>query len=216
MVEKFHEELQRLKEDMLTMGFLALEMLSQSLEALEKQDVVLARSVIDRKKELVDWDERNEEAALRLIALYQPMAGDLRTIATSLKMVTYLTRIGSYGKDIAKVSLRLAEEPPIDGLLSIPHMGGIVCGMIGGALKAYETGDLSFVNGISKRDDQVDDLRTTIFREAITRMMEDPSIISRCTDYVMIARYLERCGDHACKIAEKVHYMVTGERITIE
>ncbi|MDD1657592.1 MAG: phosphate signaling complex protein PhoU [Methanomicrobiales archaeon] len=215
MVEKFHDELQRLKDDMLTMGFLALEMLSQSLEALEKQDAALARSVVDRKRELTGWDERNEEAALRLIALYQPMAGDLRTIATSLKMVTYLTRIGSYGKDIAKAAERLAEEPQIGGLLSIPHMGEIVRGMIGGSLKAFETGDLSFVNGMSKRDDQVDDLRTTIFRESVTRMMEDPATISRCTDYVMIARYLERCGDHACKIAEKVHFMVTGERVEI-
>ena len=215
MVEKFHEELQRLKEDMLTMGFLALEMLSQSLEALEKQDAALARSVIDRKAELTAWDERNEEAALRLIALYQPMAGDLRTIATSLKMVTYLTRIGSYGKDIAKAAQRLAGEPQIGGLLSIPHMGEIVCGMTGASLKAYETGDLSFVNGMSKRDDQVDDLRTTIFRESVTRMMEDPATISRCTDYVMIARYLERCGDHACKITEKVVFMVTGERVEI-
>jgi phosphate transport system protein len=215
MVEKFHDELQQLKEDILTMGFLALEMLSKSLEALEKQDTVLARSVIDRKKDLTDWDERNEEGALRLIALYQPMAGDLRTIATSLKMITYLTRIGSYGKDIAKVANRLADQPPIDGLMSIPHMGQIVCGMIGGALKAYETGDLSFVNGMSKMDDQVDDLRMTIFRESITHMMEDPATITRGTDYMMVARYLERCGDHACKIAEKVSYMVTGERVEI-
>jgi phosphate transport system protein len=216
MVEKFHDELQRLKEDMLTMGFLALEMLAQSIEALEKQDRLLARSVIDRKEELADWDDRNEESALRLIALYQPMAGDLRTIATSLKMTTYLTRIGRYGKDIAKVANRLALESPIDGLLSIPHMGNIVSTMIGNALKAYETGDISFINGIGKMDDQVDDLRKTIFRESITHMMEDPATITRCTDYVMIARYLERCGDHACKIAEKVTFMVTGERVEIK
>jgi phosphate transport system protein len=216
MVEKFHTELEQLRENTLTMGYLALEMLSKSVEALEKQDRELARSVIDRKKELADWDERNEEYALRLIALYQPMAGDLRTIATSLKMITYLTRVGRYGKDIAKLAIRLADQPPIDGMLSLPHMGGLVCTMIKNALKAYETGDLSFINGIGKMDDQVDDLRKTIFRESITHMMEDPATITRCTDYVMIARYLERCGDHACKIAEKVHYMVTGERVEIK
>ena len=216
MVEKFHTELEQLRENTLTMGYLALEMLSKSVEALEKQDRELARSVIDRKKELADWDERNEEYALRLIALYQPMAGDLRTIATSLKMITYLTRVGRYGKDIAKLAIRLADQPPIDGMLSLPHMGGLVCTMIKNALKAYETADLSFINGIGKMDDQVDDLRKTIFRESITHMMEDPATITRCTDYVMIARYLERCGDHACKIAEKVHYMVTGERVEIK
>ena len=216
MVEKFHTELEQLRENTLTMGYLALEMLSKSMEALEKQERTLAQSVIDRKKELADWDERNEEYALRLIALYQPMAGDLRTIATSLKMITYLTRVGRYGKDIAKLAIRLADQPPIDGMMSLPHMGGLVCTMIKNALKAYETGDLSFINGIGKMDDQVDDLRKTIFRESITHMMEDPATITRCTDYVMIARYLERCGDHACKIAEKVHYMVTGERVEIK
>jgi phosphate transport system protein len=216
MVEKFHTELEQLRENTLTMGYLALEMLSKSVEALEKQERTLAQSVIDRKKELADWDERNEEYALRLIALYQPMAGDLRTIATSLKMITYLTRVGRYGKDIAKLAIRLADQPPIDGMMSLPHMGHIVCTMVGNALKAYETTDLSFINGIGKRDDQVDDLRKTIFRESITHMMEDPATITRCTDYVMIARYLERCGDHACKIAEKVHYMVTGERVEIK
>jgi phosphate transport system protein len=216
MVEKFHTELEQLRENTLTMGYLALEMLSKSVEALEKQERTLAQSVIDRKKELADWDERNEEYALRLIALYQPMAGDLRTIATSLKMITYLTRVGRYGKDIAKLAIRLADQPPIDGMMSLPHMGGLVCTMIKNALKAYETADLSFINGIGKRDDQVDDLRKTIFRESITHMMEDPATITRCTDYVMIARYLERCGDHACKIAEKVHYMVTGERVEIK
>jgi len=216
MVEKFHTELEQLRENTLTMGYLALEMLSKSMEALEKQERTLAQSVIDRKKELADWDERNEEYALRLIALYQPMAGDLRTIATSLKMITYLTRVGRYGKDIAKLAIRLADQPPIDGMMSLPHMGGLVCTMIKNALKAYETADLSFINGIGKRDDQVDDLRKTIFRESITHMMEDPATITRCTDYVMIARYLERCGDHACKIAEKVHYMVTGERVEIK
>jgi phosphate transport system protein len=216
MVEKFHTELEQLRENTLTMGYLALEMLSKSMEALEKQERTLAQSVIDRKKELADWDERNEEYALRLIALYQPMAGDLRTIATSLKMITYLTRVGRYGKDIAKLAIRLADQPPIDGMMSLPHMGGLVCTMIKNALKAYETADLSFINGIGKMDDQVDDLRKTIFRESITHMMEDPATITRCTDYVMIARYLERCGDHACKIAEKVHYMVTGERVEIK
>ena len=216
MVEKFHDELQRLKEETLAMGFLALEMLSRSIEAMERQDTGLAQSVIDRKQELADWDDRNEESALRLIALYQPMAGDLRTIATSLKMITYLTRVGRYGKDIAKVAIQLADQPHIDGLMSIPHMGHIVSSMIGNALKAYETGDISFINGIGKMDDEVDDLRKTIFRESITHMMEDPATITRCTNYVMIARYLERCGDHACKIAEKVHFMVTGERVEIK
>jgi phosphate transport system protein len=99
--------------------------------------------------------------------------------------------------------------------LSLPHMASLVIGMIRDSLKAYENEDLSLVAHHSARDDAVDALRHTIFRDGITYMMEDPRTITKCTNYLMVARYLERCGDHACKIAEKVTYMVTGDQIEI-
>jgi len=215
MVEKFHTELASLKSDVLEMGYLARDMLNQSLQALESQDVTLARSIDRHKTRLSDLDHDIEQKCLRLIALYQPMAKDLRTIAASMKMITNLYRIGRYGKDIAIVVPDLADAPHVGNLVSIPHMGDLVGGMITDALIAFEREDLTVINDIKDREDAVDALRYSIFRECLTYMMEDPKNITRCTNYVMIARYLERCGDHACKIAEKVHYVVTGDRIEI-
>jgi phosphate transport system protein len=215
MVEKFHSELASLKKDVLEMGYFGRDMLEQSVEALKNQDVGLARSVDLNKQRISDYDHEIEQECLKLIALYQPMARDMRTIAASLKMITYLYRIGRYGKDIAIVVPELAGTPHIGNLFSIPHMADVVSGMITDTLSAYEREDIALIHNIREREDAVDALRYSIFRECVTYMIEDPKTITRCTNYVMIARYLERCGDHACKIAEKVHYMVTGERIEI-
>jgi phosphate transport system protein len=100
--------------------------------------------------------------------------------------------------------------------MSIPHMTDLAIDMVDDAITAYESDDLTLIKDFSARDDTVDALRHSIFREGITYMMEDPKNISRCTHYIMVARYLERCADHACKIAENVHYMDTGERIEIK
>ncbi len=216
MVEKFHAELKGLKKKVLEMGELAKDMLQKSIEALKNQDTELADWVLSKKKEIMDMDEGIEQRALTLLTLYQPMAKDMRTIACILKMITYLTRIGRYGKDIANVAKELSMRPHIAKLVSIPYMADIVCGMIEDALKAFETEDLSLIQDFVERDDSLDALRYSIFRECVTYMMEDPKNIKRCAHYIMIARYLERCGDHACKIAEKVHYMVTGERVEIK
>lgn len=215
MVEKFHTELASLKTDVLAMGYLARDMLNQSLEALETRDVALAGSIDRDKQRISDCDHEIEQKCLRLIALYQPMAKDLRTIAASMKVITSLYRIGRYGKDIAIVVPDLADAPHVGNLVSIPHMGDLVGGMITDTLIAFEREDLSAIDGIVEMETAVDALRYSIFRECLTYMMEDQRNITRCTNYVMIARYLERCGDHACKIAENVHYMATGERIEI-
>ena len=216
MVEKFHKELENLKKEVIEMGNLAKEMLFNAVEALKNRDVRLAEEVVSKKREIAEMDQKIEEKALQLIALYQPMAKDMRAIACILKMITYLTRIGRYGKDIANVAKKLADKPHIAKLVEIPYMAELVCKMIDDALKAFETEDLSLIEDFSERDDSVDALRYSIFRECITYMMEDPKNITRCTHYAMIARYLERCADHACKIAEKVYYMVTGERKEIK
>ena len=215
-MEKFHKELENLKKEVIEMGNLAKEMLFNAVEALKNRDVRLAEEVVSKKREIAEMDQKIEEKALQLIALYQPMAKDMRAIACILKMITYLTRIGRYGKDIANVAKKLADKPHIAKLVEIPYMAEVVCKMIDDALKAFETEDLSLIEDFSERDDSVDALRYSIFRECITYMMEEPKNITRCTHYVMIARYLERCADHACKIAEKVYYMVTGERKEIK
>lgn len=216
MTEKFHQELSELKGNVIVMGRLAMEMLQKSVEALKNQDVELADWVVSKKREIADWDDKIEDEALKLIALNQPMAKDLRTVACILKTITYLARIGRYGKDIAKVVKDLSSQPHINRLVNIPHMSQLVCEMIDDALVAFETEDISKIKDFKERDDNVDSLRYSIFREVVSYMMEDPKFITRGANYAMVARYLERCGDHACKIAEKTRFMVTGERVEIK
>jgi len=216
MVEKLHIELENLKKEVWEMGKLANEMLQRSVEALKSQNTELADWVLSKKKELADMDARIEEHAITMLTLYQPFAKDMRTVAAVLKIITYLTRIGRYGKDIATLAKESTSQPHIAKLVGIPYMCELVCRMIEDALKAFETENISLLHNFRERDDSVDALRYSIFRECLTYMMEDPKTITRCERYIMIARYLERCGDHACKIAEKVHFMVTGDRIEIK
>jgi phosphate transport system protein len=216
MVEKFHDELRKLKNDVIEMGALSIDMLKNSVESLKNQDIEQAKKVYSKKGKIAKMDIEIETKALQLLTLHQPMAKDLRLIACSLKMITYLARIGRYGKDIAKVTIELSDKPHIKKLVSIPHMAVIVCRMIEDALIAFEKEDTSPIKDFSQRDDDVDELRYSIFRECITYMMEDQKTIGRCMHYAMVARYLERCADHACKMAEKIHYMVTGEHIEID
>ncbi len=216
MVEKFHDELKQAKKDVDKMGHLAKDMLLKSVEALKELDTEKAEWVISQKTKLADMDDKIEDKTLKLITLYQPMASDMRQIACILKMITYINRIGRYGKDIAKLVFEFEKEGHVKKLVSLPHMSGIVTGMINDALYAFETGDISKFNDFIDKETTVDELRYSIFRECLSYMMEDPKVITRCTHYIIIARYLERCGDHACKIAEKIIYMVTGQRVEID
>ncbi len=216
MSEKFHGELAKLKDDLLEMANLAKEMLDKSVDSLKDQDKELAEWVISNKYHLAELDAKIEAEAFVLLTLHQPMAKDLRTLACALKMITYLNRIGRYGKDIALLAKEMTDQPHIAKLVSLPHMEELVESMIDDALKAYENWDISLIKNFRERDDEVDALRYSIFRECLTYMMEDQKTITRCVNYIVIARYLERCADHACKMAEKIHYMVTGEHIDID
>ncbi|MDG6224549.1 MAG: phosphate signaling complex protein PhoU [Candidatus Thermoplasmatota archaeon] len=215
MPEKLDDDMQKLMSDITEMASLSKGMLIDSVRALKDLDGDLANDIISRKDRLYEYDDRIEERALKMLTLYSPMASDLRRIATVFKMITYLTRIGRYGYDISKITLHLVGKPHVKKLIDIPRMAEIVAGMIDDVIGAFHTGDLDRIADLAERDNIVDETRYSIFRECLTYMMEDPSTITRCTDYIMIARYLERCGDHACKIGEKVHYMITGERVEI-
>jgi len=216
MVEKFHAELEMMKEHTIEMGALSRTMLQMGIRSLTTLDMTLAAWVNNRRESLHRWDDSIEEEALRLMALYQPMANDLRTIATTMKIITYLTRIGVYGKDIAVVAEKSQGMPTVRGFFNIPRMTKIVCSMVDAGMNAYAQENVSFIENMGKRDDEVDALFLSTLNGCISAMTEDPKKIPVCTNYVLIARYLERSGDHACKIAEKVHYMVTGERIDIQ
>jgi phosphate transport system protein len=216
MREKFRKDLEELKREVEEMGELALSMLVDSVESLKNIDIERANDVISRKERLAEMDEKIEEKALTMISLYQPMAKDLRTIGAVLKMITYLYRIGRYGKDIAKITKALEGKQHIGKLVEIPYMAKKVEEMVRDALSAFMDEDISHIENFSTRDDELDSLNYSIFRECLTYMMEDPKKITQCSYYIMVSRYLERCGDHACKMAEKIYFMITGERVEIK
>ena len=215
MAEKFHTELEKLKADTLEMAHLGRFMLRTAVDALIRQDAELAASVVAQKEEIHRMEVRLEKHCYHLIALNQPMARDMRFIACTLKVITASLRLGRYGKVIANIVKEISDKPHIANLMSIPHMADLVIDMVDDAVASYGSDNLRLIDDFSSRDDTVDALRHSIFREGITYMMEDPKNISRCTHYIMVARYLERCADHACKIAENVQYMETGERVEI-
>lgn len=215
MTEKFHLQLEELKKDVVVMGSLAKDMLKKSVESLKDRDIEKAQWVVAKKHDIAKFDADIEMKALQLLTLYQPMASDLRTIACVLKLITYLNRVGRYGKDIAQVALELANKPHISKLVSIPYMAELAIGMIDDALKAFELGKDLNLKEYKERDSAVDSLRFSIFRESVTYMMEDAKMIPQAANYMMVSRYLERCADHAVKMAEKIHYMATGEHVEV-
>ena len=216
MRSRFDKQLKKIKDDVMEMGKLAQTMLKESISALKNQDVELADKVYAKKKKLMKMDDEIEHRCLQTISMYQPTAKDMRVIGSSLKLITYMARIGRYGKDIAKFVKEIADKPHIAKIISIPHMSEIVESMIADALISYETKQPINIQSFIDRDNDVDALRDSIFRESLTYMMEDNKNIKRCMYYIMIGRYLERCADHACKMAEKIHYMISGERIEIK
>ena len=209
------EEIENIKKEVVDMGFLALKLLNEAVESLKLQDMEKVEYVLSKKGDIAKMDEDIEEKTLRLIALYHPVAKDLRTVGSILKMITYIARVGRYAKDIAKTAKLLSDKPHISKLVEIPYMANVVSEMIRDALLAFRDENAECLKEFGERDDEVDSLYYSIFRECLTYMMEDTKKITRCMHYIIITRYLERCGDHACKIAEKVHYMLTGEHVEI-
>ena len=215
MAEKFHTELAMLKQDTIDMARFARDMLNESITVLMKEDVTSASRIKQKRKPLQELTFSLEDRAYQLIALNQPMAKDMRTIVCTLKVIAAAERIGRYGKDIANMAKHVQNQPEVTHPVLIPQMADQVTGMIDDAISAYGNEDLALIRDFSSRDNTVDTLWHSFFREMLTFMMENPETINRCTYYIMVARYLERSGDHACKMAENVHFMVTGERIEI-
>ena len=201
---------------MLELARFARTMLCDSMKALTTEDTEAAKEVASRKKHLQEKTIDLEERSYQLIALYQPMAKDMRELACMLKIIASAERIGRYGKAIANMTKHVRGQPGFTQPLPIMHMAGLVADMIDDAILSFEREDLEPIRNFSKRDDTIDILWHSVFRETLTFMMEDSATITRGTYYIMVARYLERSGDHACKIAENVQYLVTGNRVEIK
>jgi phosphate transport system protein len=212
-VKSYDQELNGLSRKIIEMGGLVEQQLAGAIDALVSRNIELAARVIEQDDRVDDLEEEIDTAAIRLFATRQPMAVDLRLIAMAMKVSNDLERIGDYAANIAKAAARLAKVPPLKPLYTIPRMGQIAQEMVKGVLDAYIERDTQKVLAVWHRDDEVDEMYNSLFRELVTYMLEDPRNISTCIDLLFVAKHLERIGDHTTNIAEKIHYMIHGERI---
>ncbi len=209
----FDEELAALKEKILKMGLLVDAAVRDSIKSLVERDSGLAREVIRRDREINSYDVEIDEEGVRLIAIRQPKAHDLRFLITAMKITTDLERMGDLAEDIAERAVELNEEPPLKPYIDIPRMAGIARGMLIDVLDAFIRKDATAAYDVIKRDDEVDALTVQIFNELLFFMIQDPRATSRAVKITYISKYLERIADHATNIAEMVVYMVEGRMI---
>jgi phosphate transport system protein len=212
---KFYgEELDQLKADVARLGGLAEAQLSDAIDAVANRDVSLAQAVVGRDEKLDILQRDIERKAIRMIALRQPVAQDLRRTVGALKMSLTLERAGDYAKNIAKRALVIAENEPITPMTrSIERMGRLVSGRLHEVLNAYTAGEPERAMKVWSSDEEVDEHYNSLFRELLTYMMSDPRTIASCAHLLFIGKNLERVGDYATNIAEIIHYETTGEEV---
>ncbi len=210
---RFDEELMHLKEMVLKMGAMVESSIKDSVKSLVERDDELAKSVIERDHQINALDVQIDEECIRLIALMQPMAGDLRFLTTAMKITTDLERMGDNSVNIAERALELNREPILKPYIDIPHMSQIAQGMTRDALDAFVRRDKKLAMDVIMRDDEVDDLKYGILEELISFMIRDPNTVYRAMKISFVAQYLERIADHATNIAEMVIYLVAGKII---
>lgn len=211
MRKSLDENIEKLKNEMLLMGSQVEEAIEKSIKALKNQDLELAKEVMGSDDKIDNYELELEEMCTRLIATQQPVAGDLRTIIVISKLATDLERIGDHASNIAKMVLNIGREPLIKPLIDIPRMTDIVTRRLKQSLKAFVELDVELADQIAREDEEVDVLDEQILRELLTFMLEDPKTIKQATSLIFISRFLERIGDHATNVCERVIYMATGD-----
>jgi len=213
IVKSFDEQLHGLNQIVVRMGGMAESQLATAIEALVKRDSELASRVVQQDSALDALEERLDQDSIRLLALRQPMADDLRDVVSALKISSDLERIGDYAKNVAKRVIAINQTAPMEPVSAIHRMGRLVQTIIKDTLDAYIARDAQQAIDVWHRDAEVDEMYTGLFREILTYMMEDPRNISACTHLLFIAKNIERMGDHATNIAETIHFLATGRRI---
>ena len=209
----YEGELRRLREQLLLMGARVGDMIKNSIRALVDRDGALAERMIAEDRNIDQLELKVDELCMRVLALRQPVASDLRFLTTALKLVTDLERIGDIGVNICERVLELNTEPPLTRYVDLPNMAGEVQAMLHEALDAFVVADVDRAERVIARDKNVDAYYTQIFRELLTYMMEDPRNIFRAIRLQSIGKYLERIGDHATNLGELVVFMVKGKDI---
>ena len=209
----YEMELQGIKKNLLFAGALAEKAIQDVVTSLVDKKSDLARKVIDGDAEIDKLDTEIEDQCIRLLALRQPIAKDLRFITTAIKINGHLERIGDMAVNIAERVLELNELPQLKPYIDLPRMADIAREMIRGSLDALVNEDIELANRVRRMDDAVDKLNEQIFRELLTFMMEDPRTVHRALLITQISKNLERISDHAKGISDMVVYMVTGESV---
>jgi phosphate transport system protein len=212
-VKAFSEKLDALSAAIAQMGGLAEAQFSNALDAIAKRDTTLAENAVGGDKRIDDMQLEIEDRALKLLALRQPMAVDLRETLAAIKIASELERIGDLAKNIAKRAIVLNREPPIRLTTSLARMGKQALAQLKHVLDAYSDRNAEAAEAVWKQDPEIDEIYNSLFRELLTYMMEDPRNITFCIHLMFCAKNIERMGDHATNIAETVYYMIEGRPI---
>ena len=212
-VRHFQEELEGLQNRLLEMGGLAEERVRVALHGLVTRDVSVIEGAIRGDEPINQLHIEIDNRAFRLLALYQPMATDLRGIVAALKINTDLERVGDLAVNIAEAAKRYTSHPPVKQLIDIPRMGSIAQTMLRDALDAYVKRDTRLAQSVLERDDELDSLKSQVFRDLLTYMLNDRTTVEPSLDLILISRHLERIGDHATNVAEDVIFMVSAQDV---
>jgi len=206
----FDKELEQLQGLMVKMAGLVEESIENSIIALKKQDIELARQVYESDDTIDDLEVKIEKICINLIARQQPLAKDLRAISTALKVITDMERIADQAADISELTIRMAEMKYIKPIVDIPIMADLAKKMVIKSIDAYIKQDITLAKEVCDADDEVDDMFSRIVLELINIMKNNPETVEQATDFMFVVKYLERIGDHATNIAEWVVFNVTG------
>ena len=210
IVKAFDEQLNSLDAKIAEMGGLAESMLADACDALVKRDAELAAEVVAGDRKLDQLENEVNDLSLRLLALRQPTAGDLRTVLAALKISSDLERAGDLAKNVAKRTIIIAKTTPVASVSGIVNLGALVQGRIKTTIDAFVARDANLAMDVWSSDEEVDQLHTSLFRELLTYMMEDPRNITACAHLLFIAKNIERIGDHITNIAERIVFVVQG------
>jgi phosphate transport system protein len=211
--QTFSIELDNLRVKVLNLGALVADMLSNSVTALAQRDEAKIDAVLVSEMLADDLDREVEQECMRLLVLQQPLSADLRAIVGALRMATELERIGDYSKDIAKVALRLRDEEFFKPLNDIPRMASLAGEMLRTALRAFADHAPELAATIPSKDKVLDVVWHGLRTELAAFMRKDPGIVNQALEFLLVARYLERVGDHIVNIAERVYYVETGDAL---
>jgi phosphate transport system protein len=212
-IRHFEEELEQLKTRLLAMGGLAEDRVRAAVEGLVLRDAAAPDRIIGGDGPINELHIEIDKRCFTLLALYQPMAVDLRAIVSAVKINTDLERVGDLAVNIAEAAKRYLRHPPVKELIDIPRMAGIAQTMLHDALDAYVRRDVALARAVLDEDDTLDALKTQVFRELLTYMLQNPSTIEPSLDLILISRHLERIGDHATNVAEDVIFMVSARDV---